>query len=69
MSGPRFLDYHLLLNEQADHFRGVTDSIEERIRNMDGATLTSVGRTNRTRRAFDNYAEYVEPLDMLAELR
>ena len=69
MIGPRFLDYHLLLDEQADHLRAMTDSIAERIRKVDGATLTSVGRTNRTRRALDNYAEYLEPLAMLTELR
>lgn len=69
MSGPHFRDYHQLLDEQADHLRAMTDSIAECIRKVGGTTLTSVGRTGRTRRALDNYAEYVEPLDMLAELR
>lgn len=69
MNGPHFRDYHLLLDEQADHLCAMTDSIAERIRKVGGTTLTSVGRTNRTRRALDIYAEYVEPLDMLAELR
>ena len=69
MNGPHFREYHPLLDEQADHLCAMTDSIAERIRKVGGTTLTSVGRTNRTRRALDIYAEYVEPLDMLAELR
>src|SRR3954469_5918438 len=69
MSGPHFRDYHLLLDEQGDQLFGMTDPIAERIRKIGGSTLTSIGHIARTQRVLDNDAEYVEPLDMLAELR
>jgi starvation-inducible DNA-binding protein len=69
MSGPHFRDYHLLLDEQADQLYAMTDPIAERIRKIGGATLKSIGHIARTQRVLDNDAEYVEPRDMLAELR
>src|SRR6266852_548486 len=69
MSGPHFRDYHLLLDEQADQLYAMTDPIAERIRKVGGSTLKSIGHISRTQRVLDNDAEYVEPLDMLAELR
>jgi starvation-inducible DNA-binding protein len=69
MSGPHFRDYHLLLDEQADQLYAMTDPIAERIRKLGGSTLRSIGHIARTQRVLDNDAEYVEPLDMLAELR
>ncbi len=69
MSGPHFRDYHLLLDEQADQVYAMTDPIAERIRKLGGSTLRSIGDISRTQRVLDNDARYVEPLDMLAELR
>jgi starvation-inducible DNA-binding protein len=69
MSGPHFRDYHLLLDEQADQLYAMTDPIAERIRKTGGSTLRSIGHIARIQRIKDNDAEYVEPLDMLAELR
>ena len=69
MSGPHFRDYHLLLDEQADQLFAMTDPIAERVRKVGGATLKSIGHIARTQRVLDNDAEYVEPEDMLAELR
>jgi starvation-inducible DNA-binding protein len=69
MSGPHFRDYHLLLDEQADQIYAMTDPIAERIRKIGGNTLRSIGDITRHQRVLDNDAEYVEPLDMLAELR
>ncbi len=69
MSGPHFRDYHLLLDEQADQLFAMTDPIAERIRKVGGPTLRSIGHISRTQRVLDNDAEYVQPLDMLAELR
>jgi starvation-inducible DNA-binding protein len=69
MSGPHFRDYHLLLDEQADQLYAMTDPIAERIRKVGGNTLRSIGHIARIQRVSDNDAEYVEPLDMLAELR
>jgi starvation-inducible DNA-binding protein len=68
MSGPHFRDYHLLLDEQADQLFAMTDPIAERVRKLGGITLRSIGQISRTQRVLDNDAEYVEPLDMLAEL-
>jgi len=69
MSGPHFRDYHLLLDEQADQLYAMTDPIAERIRKTGGSTLRSIGHIARTQRVLDNDADYVEPQDMLAELR
>ncbi|MDC8015892.1 Dps family protein [Tahibacter soli] len=69
MSGPHFRDYHLLLDEQADQLYAMTDPIAERIRKVGGTTLRSIGHIARLARVSDNDADYVEPLDMLAELR
>ena len=68
MSGPHFRDYHLLLDEQADQLFAMADPIAERVRKLGGLTLRSIGQISRTQRLLDNDAEYVEPLDMLAEL-
>ena len=68
MSGPHFRDYHLLLDEQADQLFAMTDPIAERVRKIGGFTLRSIGQIGRTQRVLDNDAEYVEPLDMIAEL-
>jgi len=44
-------------------------AIAERIRKIGGNTLRSIGNIARLQRVSDNDADYVEPLDMLAELR
>jgi starvation-inducible DNA-binding protein len=69
VSGPHFRDYHLLLDEQADQIFATTDAIAERVRKIGGMTLRSIGQVGRLQRVMDNDAEYVTPLDMLAELR
>jgi starvation-inducible DNA-binding protein len=69
MSGPHFRDYHLLMDEQAGQIFATTDSIAERVRKIGGSTLRSIGHIARLQRVLDNDAEYVTPLDMLAELR
>jgi starvation-inducible DNA-binding protein len=68
MSGPHFRDYHLLLDEQADQLFAMTDPIAERVRKIGGLTLRSIGHISRTQRILDNDAEFVEPMDMIAEL-
>jgi starvation-inducible DNA-binding protein len=69
LSGPHFRDYHLLLDEQADQIFATTDPIAERVRKIGGTTLRSAGHVGRLQRIADNDADYVTPLDMLAELR
>jgi starvation-inducible DNA-binding protein len=68
MSGPHFRDYHLMLDEQSDQIYAMTDPIAERIRKLGGTTLRSIGHIARSQRVVDNDADYVKPLDMLAEL-
>jgi starvation-inducible DNA-binding protein len=69
MSGPHFRDYHLLLDEHGDQLFAMTDDIAERVRKIGGITIRSIGHIARLQRISDNDAEYVDPLDMLAELR
>ena len=69
ISGPHFRDFHLLLDEQADQIFATTDPIAERVRKVGGTTLRSIGQISRFQRVKDNDAEYVTPLDMIAELR
>jgi starvation-inducible DNA-binding protein len=69
LSGPHFRDYHLLLDEQADQIFATTDAIAERVRKIGGTTLRSIGHIGRLQRVLDNDADFVTPLDMIAELR
>ena len=69
VSGRHFRDYHLLLDEHGDQLYAMTDPIAERVRKLGGRTLRSIGHIARTQRVLDNDADYVEPIDMLAELR
>jgi starvation-inducible DNA-binding protein len=69
MSGRHFRDYHLLLDEQGDQIFAMTDPMAERVRKIGGMTLRSIGHVSRLQRILDNDADYVTPLDMLAELR
>ena len=69
VSGPHFRDYHLLLDEQGTQIYEATDDIAERVRKVGGTTIRSIGHIARLQRVKDNDASYVDPLDMLAELR
>lgn len=68
MSGPNFRDYHLLLDEQGDQIFAMTDPIAERARKLGGTTIRSISDISGHQRLLDNNADYVDPLDMLAEL-
>jgi starvation-inducible DNA-binding protein len=69
MSGPHFRDYHLMLDEQSEQIFAITDDVAERVRKIGGMTIRSIGQISKLQRISDNDADYVEPLDMLAELR
>ena len=69
VSGPHFRDYHLLLDGQSDQIFATTDVIAERVRKIGATTLRSIGHVRRLQRIIDNDADYVTPMDMLAELR
>jgi len=69
VSGPHFRDYHLMLDEQSAEILAMTDPMAERARKIGGTTLRSIGQIAKESRVADNDADYVDPLDMLAELR
>src|ERR1700744_3554883 len=69
ISGPHFRDYHLMLDEHGTQIFATTDDIAERVRKIGGTTLRSIGHIARLQRVEDNDAEFVTPMDMLAELR
>src|SRR6202050_871566 len=69
MSGAHFRDYHLMLDEHSDQIFAMTDAIGERARKIGGTTLRSISDVTKHQRLADNNAEFVEPLDMLSELR
>jgi starvation-inducible DNA-binding protein len=69
VSGPHFRDYHLMLDEHGEQIFATTDAIAERVRKIGGTTLRSIGHIARLQRVADNDADFVTPMDMLAELR
>jgi starvation-inducible DNA-binding protein len=69
VSGPHFRDYHLLFDEQADQIFAITDAIAERVRKVGGKTIHSTAEIARMTRVLENEKDYVEPSDMVAELR
>jgi len=69
VSGPHFRDYHVLFDEQGDQLYAIADPIAERVRKVGGTTLRSIGHIAKLQRVLDNDADYVSPLDMLAELK
>lgn len=69
VSGPHFRDYHLLFDEQAEQIFASTDILAERVRKLGAATLRSISDITRHQRLADNDEVYVDPQDMLAELR
>lgn len=69
VSGSHFRDYHLMFDEQGEQIFAATDPIAERVRKIGGTTLRSIGDISRRQRLADNDETYVDPQDMLAELR
>jgi starvation-inducible DNA-binding protein len=69
VSGPHFREDHLMLDDQSGQILATTDAIAERVRKLGGTTIRSIGHIARLQRVLDNDADYVTPLDMLAELR
>ena len=69
MSGPHFRDYHLLFDEHAEQIFAMTDDIAERVRKLGAQTLHSIGEISQQQRIRDNNEPYVDPLDMLNELK
>lgn len=68
MSGQRFREYHLLLDEHASDVFAMTDDLAERARKIGATTLKSIGEISKFRRLRENEESFVAPLEMLAEL-
>lgn len=68
MTGPHFRDLHLMLDEQAHDILETTDPMAERVRQLGGTTLRSIGDIGRRTRVMDNDAEMLEADEMLVEL-
>ncbi|ALR19432.1 MULTISPECIES: Dps family protein [Sphingobium] len=69
VSGPHFRDYHLMFDDQAAQILATTDLIAERVRKTGNTTLRSIGDISRHQTLKDNDADFVNPTDMLKELR
>lgn len=69
MSGPHFRDYHLMLDEHAGQILAMSDPVAERVRKLGRPTLRSIREIADRQRVADNDEEFVEPHQMLAELR
>ncbi len=69
VSGPHFRSYHLMFDEQGEQIFAMTDPIAERVRKIGGTTLHSLAEAARMTRVLENDKEYVDPSDMVAELR
>lgn len=69
VSGPHFRSIHLMLDDHSAELIGMTDDMAERVRKLGGTTIRSIGQIAKLQRVEDNDADYVDPLDMLAELR
>ena len=68
VSGPRFRDYHLLLDEQGEQILSTTDAMAERVRKIGGETLRSIGQIARLQRIADSDEQGVSAQRMLNEL-
>lgn len=68
LSGPRFRDYHLMLDDHAGQLIAMTDPLAERVRKLGQTTLRSVSDIANRQSILDNDADYVDPSDMMAEL-
>ncbi len=68
VKGPRFRDLHLLFDEQAIAIRDQIDIIAERVRKLDGETLTSLGTAAKRTQVKDQNSTSLSAEDMVAEL-
>lgn len=68
LSGARFRDIHLLLDEQAEAIFASTDPLAERIRRIGGTTIRSISHINELQTIEDDNDEVVQPDEMLRRL-
>jgi len=68
MKESHLLQYGGLLDEQSRHMLAMMESLAQLVRRMAAHTLKSIGDVARRQRVLDNDSDYVEPMEMLAEL-
>ncbi|CAN7655994.1 DNA starvation/stationary phase protection protein [Phyllobacterium sp. LjRoot231] len=68
MAAPGFGGFQPMLDEQAEQILSITDIIAERIRELGGTSLHSIGHIGRLQRLADNDADFLTPAEMLTEL-
>jgi starvation-inducible DNA-binding protein len=69
MSAPRFRDFHLLLEEQADELYLMTDPITVLMRVIVGTDWRSLGQVAHTQQLVERDTAFLDPFDVLAELK
>ncbi len=68
LAGPRFRDYHLLLDEQAASILDSIDTLAERVRKIGGTTLRSISHIGRLQSVPDDDDDYVPASEMIRRL-
>jgi starvation-inducible DNA-binding protein len=68
LSGPRFRDYHLLFDEQADAILGTVDIMAERVRKVGGTTIRSISHVSGMQTIGDDNDDFVPAGEMLRRL-
>jgi len=68
VSGPRFRDYHLLLDEQAEQIFGAIDILAERVRRIGGTTIRSISHVAQLQTITDDNGEFVTASEMMQRL-
>lgn len=68
LSGARFRDIHLLLDEHAEAILGSTDPLAERVRRIGGTTVRSVSHVSGLQTIEEDNDGVVDPDEMLRRL-
>lgn len=69
VKGREFRDLHLLFDEQATEIFGNVDLIAERVRKIDGETLTSIGSVAAKTKVADEDSTSLKAMEMVEKLR
>ena len=68
LAGPRFRDYHLMFDEQAEAIFASIDELAERVRKLGGTTIRSIGHIGRLQTIRDDDDEFVPTAEMIERL-
>jgi len=68
LSGPRFRDLHLMLDEHADQVLASIDVLAERARRVGGTTIRSIGHIAKLQTIEDDDEAFVSAIEMLRRL-